>query len=481
MASGTDTLRSIDGALAQAKRQVEELSAQLQVSTVEVMKVEQEEAEHYRALARVRVSDLAQADLLGTLDATERNVAELLERRRGEHAELEQRLVSIRAQHEALQGQRAEHNASVFEAGEKLDALEAEAQGSLTGDPAYQAQLERAEEAEARARRAERKTEMAEADRKVKGSPYEHEPLFMYLWRRGYGTTAYRAGPLTRFLDGWVARLCGYREARPNYTLLTELPERLCEHAGALRATAESDLEALRILETQAATAAGVDAATAELERADSALDELDGNLAGLEAELDELEAQRSDFAGGQDPTLRRATEAFMSTLRGESLRSLMREARQTPTDADDEIVEALIGNQERKHALERPLEQGRHTLKAMTQRVRELEHIRQEFRKRRYDSGSSGFANGAMIGVMLSQFLGGLMNSRDLWGNIEQQQRWQRRRANPSFGSGGFGRGGGIWSGGLPRGRGGLGSGGFRTGGGFGGGGGGFKTGGGF
>ena len=118
--------------------------------------------------------------------------------------------------------------------------------------------------------------------------------------------------------------------------------------------------------------------------------------------------------------------------------------------------------------------------LAGLNQRVRELEQVRQEFRRRRYDSGSSGFADGAMIGMLLSQFLGGMMNAGDLWGNIEQQQRWQRRRANPGFGSGSLRRGGGVWSGGRPRGGGGFGGGGFRTGGGFGGGGG-FKTGGGF
>ena len=37
-------------------------------------------------------------------------------------------------------------------------------------------------------RRGMRKTEQAEADREQKGRPYRDDPLFMYLWERGYGT-----------------------------------------------------------------------------------------------------------------------------------------------------------------------------------------------------------------------------------------------------------------------------------------------------
>jgi flagellar biosynthesis chaperone FliJ len=262
--------------------------------------------------------------------------------------------------------------------------------------------------------------------------------------------------------------------------MLVELPERLHEHTEKVRAEADRQLEALRVLEEQAAEQVGVVAARAEVESADSALAELDSTIEQVEEELAALERKRADFAGGQDPTLKEATDSMVATLRGESLRALMREARETPTADDDRIVEALAETRERRAALEQPLEQGRELFQRLSQRVKELEQIRQQFRRRRYDSSGSGFADGALIGMMLGQFMSGLLSSRDLWGTIERQQHWQRRRANTGFGSGGVRRGGGIWSGGLPRGRGGFGGGGFRTGGGFGGGGG-FKTGGGF
>jgi len=65
------------------------------------------------------------------------------------------------------------------------------------------------------------------------------------------------------------------------------------------------------------------------------------------------------------------------------------------------------------------------------------------------------------------------------LWRQIQRQQQTRRVRANPTFGSGGFGRSGSVWRSGRMGGV--FGGGGFRTGGGFGGSNDGFRTGGGF
>ena len=83
---------------------------------------------------------------------------------------------------------------------------------------------------------AERKAAQAAADRDEKRRPYEADPLFMYLWRRRFGTKAYRAFSPVRYLDRKVAHLVGYEGARANYATLLALPDRLAEHAARLRA-----------------------------------------------------------------------------------------------------------------------------------------------------------------------------------------------------------------------------------------------------
>jgi hypothetical protein len=92
-------------------------------------------------------------------------------------------------------------------------------------------------------RAAQEKAAQAEVDRQDKRKPYEADPLFMYLWRRRYGTRDYTASPFVRYFDRKVARLIDYETARINYTLLVDLPDRLREHANRLLAE-ESPLAA---------------------------------------------------------------------------------------------------------------------------------------------------------------------------------------------------------------------------------------------
>src|SRR5687767_15112490 len=81
---------------------------------------------------------------------------------------------------------------------------------------------------------AERKADQAEKDLSEK----QADPLFMYLWERGYGSPSYRAGKFARFLDRKLARLIGFDEARQNYSVLVNLPVRLREHVERLRSKA---------------------------------------------------------------------------------------------------------------------------------------------------------------------------------------------------------------------------------------------------
>jgi hypothetical protein len=107
-----------------------------------------------------------------------------------------------------------------------LEAAAAEARRSLERQPVASDDV---------IRNAEEKAAQAEADRAEKRRPYESDPLFMYLWRRRFGTRDYEAGNLVRYFDRKVAHLIGYEAARVNYAMLMELPDRLREHAERLK------------------------------------------------------------------------------------------------------------------------------------------------------------------------------------------------------------------------------------------------------
>ena len=300
----------------------------------------------------------------------------------------------------------------------------------------------------------------------------------MYLWRRGYGTPSYQANLVIRYLDGKVAMLCGYREARANYAMLLEIPVRLREHAERVRKQADEEFASLRALEQAAANAGGIpplqDALAAEQKKREA----LDSEIERVEQEGQRVLQERATFAAGEDDNYRKAVELMAAEFHQDSIVELRHEAQLTPLPEDDLIIERLAAIEREKTQVEDTLRQYQQVLRSHQQRLEELTAIRQEFKRQRYDDVQSVFADGALVGVMLNEFLKGALSRDSLWRTLEQQQRRSRMRSDPVFGSGGLRRPSGGWQSGGSGGD--FGGGGFRTGGDFGSRGG-FRTGGDF
>ncbi len=472
MISGRETLASIEQALQEVKRQVRELDVKIQGASAELIRLGQEESEQYKALAKLRVDQILGGELTSSLDATAWQAGQLLAERERALTDLQRNVDALQARQTELEAARAAQARRVEEAAKALDEAEGNAQERLAQDAPYQVQLARAQQVDRTAKHAEQKRELAEQDRGEKGKPYEADRLFMYLWRREYGTSRYRANPLIRYLDGKVARLCGYHQARANYAMLLEIPARLREHAQQVRKQADQEFDTLRALEQAAVAAGEVPAAQAALAEEQKKVDALDDQIEQVEQESQQLLAKRAAFAAGEDEDFRKAVELMAVEFRRDSIVALRREAQLTSTPEDDRIITRLAAIEEQKGWLEEALGHQQQALRGHQQRLSELESVRREFKRHRFDDMHSTFADGALLTLVLNEFLGGLLSREKLWRTIEHQQRRSPTRADPTFGTGGFNRAGSVW------GRGGFGGGGFRTGGDFGSEGG-FRTGG--
>ena len=205
MYTGTQALGSIDGALHTAQSQINQLEQTIEQTTQRLLALEREEIDRFRDLARIRVDLLASGEIISHLDESERTTARILEERTEGQAKLAQEMRESEARQQSLERMRSEQSQRVEQAETLLDQREAETQQRLQADADYQRQLQIAQQAERVAKHAEEKTELALADRQEKGEPYQQDALFIYLWQRRYGTSEYRANPLTRALDDWVA------------------------------------------------------------------------------------------------------------------------------------------------------------------------------------------------------------------------------------------------------------------------------------
>jgi hypothetical protein len=484
MISGRQTLVSIEETIAEERSKTDTVGQRVEALSASLVELQKADARDYRELAKVRLDHLAGGQLLQHLDQTEQQVLALLERRETAVAELAGRINAAEAARTALEAERSTQASDVDRAAEAVDEAEARTQAKLDADPAYQDQRQRAQEAERTAMHAEEKAASSEQEKEQKGEAYRSDPLFMYLWERSYGLPAYRANPLFRWLDGKVARLIGFTDARANYARLNEIPRRLREHADGLAAASEAQFQALRAMDTKARGADGIPALEEQLEQQQGKLDAIDQRIEAAETEHQALLAQKAAFASGEDEHTRKAVEYLAAELGRDDLMELRREALATPFPDDDLIVSRMLQRDDERRTTQATVQGIKDTLEQHRRRLADLEAVRTQFKRQRYDRAGSSFSDGAAIALMLGNFLNGMLDRQTLWKVLQEQQRYRPQRSDPTFGSGGFGRGtpwgGGVGDLGDIFGQ--LGHGGHGRGGGFrGGGGGGFRTGGGF
>lgn len=476
MVSGRETLANIDQAVSQARRNITAVESQIESANGRLTELRRTQTQDYKDLARVRLGLIADLDMAHRLDQTEQQVRALLERRQEALRDLDRELQGARERLTALDSERGDQCGRVDGAAEAVDLAEARTQARLDQDPHYQALRRRTQEADRMARHAEEKAIRSEEEREQKGAIYRVDPLFMYLWRRGFGLPSYKSGGLIRALDAWVARLIGFADARANYGRLNEIPQRLREHAAGLKARAEGEFAALKALDEAGQAADGILALKASVTEEQSKLDAIDARIAEAEAVYQALTDRKALFAAGDDEHSRQAIDYLATELSRGDLMELRREALRTPLPEDDLIVRRMLQGEDERRQLEAGIEGFREAVRQHQQRLAELDALRLDFKRSRYDGVGSSFGDEAMIALLLGQFLNGMLDRRNLWRILQEQQRYRPQRSDPTFGSGGFGRGT-VWGGGM----GDLGGRGDIFGGRRGGGGGGFRTGGGF
>jgi len=268
---------------------------------------------------------------------------------------------------------------------------------------------------------------------------------------------------------------------------LREIPLRLREHATRAKQAADDEFQALKRLDEEAREADGIAALEAAVDAEQRSLDSIDQGIEENENQHRQQLERKQLFATGKDKSYQAVVDYLGSELSRDDLQQLRREALSTPFPEDDIIVSQMLDGEREKQSLEKTSQDIQQTQERHYDRLKELENMRAEFKRRRFDDPRAGYRDGALVGMVLNNVINGAMRSDSLWDVLGQQQRHKTGRARPDFGSGGFGRGT-IWGGG----RGGSGGGIFGGGGGLGGGSGGgrpksrrgnggFHTGGGF
>lgn len=477
MLSGRQTLGSMEKALAELRREEAAVNARLEKGDAEIARLREEQLSGFRELAEFRLEGERKGALERSLGSAKDIVAELLRNRAREMEALKAERAGLEGKIARATEERTRLAAEREALADRLDEVMERVDDRLAEDAEYIAQKEKAEAIRTTAVAAREKARQAEADRDEKGVAYESDPLFLYLWKRGFGTSAYAHTGLIRFLDRWVAGLVRYHDARPNYAMLTEIPVRLDQHAEDREQAAAEEMNRLAAMSRAAATEIAGEDIAGRIAALDDDIDQRSQVLDQLEHDLSGLVEEERKYLDGEDEAFKKAREALAASLGAESLQELWQDALATPSPQDEKIVRRLQNIEDQKKSLEFDISKDRSILSDIGRRRAELSRVTREFRRNGYDDWNSTFSDDNLASILLGELVRGAITGAEYWARA---QRSHRRRTNRGRGvgfPGGFGLPGSM--GGPISGRRGRGSGGFSTGGTFGGGsGGGFKTG---
>ncbi|MBK8082610.1 MAG: hypothetical protein IPK28_01600 [Devosia sp.] len=423
--SGPQALKSLDDALRDIRREEDEIARRLARSAELVTKLRETESELFRQLAGLRLEPATQAELTGRLSQAESKARDLLARHGNDLAAAEGELEALDKQIAALASERGEVGRKAAAAQAELKRIADRVAVEAQKDPIYAEKRRTADELAQVADESLRKTQQAETDREQKGRPYRDDPLFMYLWERGFGTRNYRENNLIQYLDSLVAGMVGFPEARVNFAMLNEIPLRLREHAERQQQIAEAADAEVTALEKQVIDDAGGRPAREAVEAAETRIAAIDSEMVALEDKRDERARNLRELAQGSDPAFSTAVSGLAEALGREDIQTLLTAARATHTGQDDTIVKQIDEVRQRAGEEEADNRDQRSRLKTLAARRRELEDIQFEFKKQGFDNPRSSFGEDKLVGDLLTDFLRGGITAADYWGQWRRSQNW--------------------------------------------------------
>jgi len=469
MASGFETLQDVERAIAELRADERGLSRELEADNVARTQLMRERSAAIRELAETRIHSALRDGVIDEADRLETDVEMILKARAEGMRDLEGRTSETQSRHAQKLKDAETVHARLQDLEADLDRFGDQARAKLGANLNYKNAVARRHTLDAQIERAAAKAEQAEADREAKGAPYRDDPLFMYLWQRDYRGRNYASTGLIRWLDGKVAGFIGWHQARANFAMLNEIPERLRGHVVRLGEERETVTAKLAELEAETTVAMVPDGFLAQLEDARKEQMDIDGALSALEATLTQLDDEANAYAEGRDGQFDMAIATLTDFIDQERYNRLQREARRTATSKDDAIVSRIGGLNRKLKDLSEAQGRQRSKLNKIAKRRRELTEIAQDFRRRSLHRPGSVFDfdfDDDDVEDLLKNVVRGGLTALEWWIWAQGRQTWsgrsgdsyRRSRGMPPF----------NWGGSRGRRSSNRSRGGFRTGGGF-------------
>ena len=431
--SGRDALDHLDRRLGRLRTRLNDAIQAADSIDGRLAEIQSQRVGALQRLVEMRL-DVIQETEFEDLDRLHRQALELLQSHASYIEDERQMIETASSEISALEAKRAnqagQHEALKDDTETKLADLEAR----LKEDEAYRGLVQAFEDAAAIADRADQKLAVAIDERDEKSNAYLGDPLFSYLWNRGCGTTAYTGGGVFKMLDSWVAKLCKFESARPNFARLNDITDWLGAHANDTREAADLSRTTLETAERDAIKAAGIPTDEAKTDAIWEDIKAVDAEIDAAETRHSGLTEQHAKTLTGQEGPAKQARKVLEGGLQAMSMPDLRKLAAETVSLDDDEIVDDLVELRTEEMSLELETERVSDAPTRLGEELGAFEALRRRFKEARFDSDAA-MIKIALFDDALESLASGRVSVSRAHKQIHQSVRRKERRTRNGFG----------------------------------------------
>lgn len=431
---GRRALKRLDGMIGEARRALSDAIEGAERLSAELAEIRRKQAAAHADLAGLQIEAAAKGSHDEALARVDAEVTALIESHDSYLADLLAKLDAAAEEIGKLETARARRASALDKAIEAYETRVDEVETALEESEAYRNLVTALADAEAITERARAKLAIAREDAEEKGAPFRDDPLFMYLWKRGFRTPDYRASLFARALDGWVAGLSNYDTSWRNYQRLVELPDWLETHVGRMETREAEAAAALEKAEADALSEAGADVLSEKVDKARTALKTADAEIDAAEAAHLNLAERHEAAERGEAGPAAEARRKLGEELAGLGIPELRVLATQTVTPEDDVLVDRLVTLRKDEMSMELRLEEMAGTPSARRRDLETLERFRRGFKSARMDSPYASW-RAASLDEVLTGLLARRIDAESGLRRLKRSMRQRTPRTDPRFG----------------------------------------------
>jgi hypothetical protein len=381
--------------------------------------------EAFVELAKHYLPTVDQQTVANTFQEVRGQLMDVLVRKQRHERELQQTLRADEAEEARLEKELQQITRQLNEKVAQREELEKAVAQRFESDAEFQRLSKEALVAEKELNRNEGRVDEIKQEAAKKLPSYEKSSLFQYLHKRGFGTSGYTKGGLTRRLDGWVARLINYSKAKRGYEFLRVTPELMAQEVGRRRDQFNALMELVEACEDRHADEVGL---TEVMRQGQELGQSRDGLVAAIGKHHDLFDKHRKELLaleGSRNEYYEQAVGRMKEFLGGLEKWRLEHTSRATPDPQDDQIVAELNWLGEELDKIKRQNADLVSEQNMWKSRTSELQDIWQRFRRADYDSSRSMFHPDFDIEAHLEHFVRGQLSRDDLWASIKSAQQF--------------------------------------------------------